>query len=571
MLGALGTAGVASATAGLGTSAFFSDQETFEANRLVAGELDLMVDWQEHYSDWSEAEARAAPSARMVDGPGELEEGEYALPTYLDPMLAIDETDVEAFMDATATEAQPDEDGDGEQDLVLTRNQLRWQHSTWSDERIEREFRAQFANVPDDLTRPLIDLGDVKPGDFGEVTLSVHLFDNPGYLWLTGTLVAGFENGHSEPESDDKDERGDDPGEAEVVELLDEVQAAVWQDDGDNIYEDGETVTSPHDVDSPSTIDLTADQALLAKGSLREVLSVLSSGNGIPVDADPRTNDRTCFANSTTRYFGFAWWLPVDHANEIQTDSVTFDLGFYTEQCRHNDGRGLPPREHVTLRGDYAQAAGFEPVTDRAAAGDGSWGSLDDADRAFLYLGPDFASFNTLPSFTVDDIEEISYRTWSDTVTNPSNPNFYASIYTRAASDPNPDAWYGKRLTLDPAYATETANPDVDAPAGQWNRWTTRATSQNTLGVYDANRYGVGFGYTDGTIPTLSDLQSAAAFDWEDWRSAAASTAIDYGAQEVKTISVAVGNPWWPDFTGHLDAITVQLTSGEELQVDLEP
>src|SRR6056297_1762180 len=52
-LAALGTVGVASAGAGLGTSAYFSDQETFENNRLVAGELDLKMDWEEHYSDWS--------------------------------------------------------------------------------------------------------------------------------------------------------------------------------------------------------------------------------------------------------------------------------------------------------------------------------------------------------------------------------------------------------------------------------------------------------------------------------------------------------------------------------------
>jgi hypothetical protein len=31
----------------------------------------------------------------------------------------------------------------------------------------------------------------------------------------------------------------------------------------------------------------------------------------------------------------------VDHANEIQSDSVRFDLGFYTEQCCHNDGSGM--------------------------------------------------------------------------------------------------------------------------------------------------------------------------------------------------------------------------------------
>ena len=49
---------------------------------------------------------------------------------------------------------------------------------------------------------------------------------------------------------------------------------------------------------------------------------------------------RECFPNSTTAYIGFEWWLPVDVGNEVQSDSVSFDLGFYTEQCRHNDGSG---------------------------------------------------------------------------------------------------------------------------------------------------------------------------------------------------------------------------------------
>jgi hypothetical protein len=35
------------------------------------------------------------------------------------------------------------------------------------------------------------------------------------------------------------------------------------------------------------------------------------------------------------------WWLPIDHGNQVQSDSATFDLGFYTEQCRHNDGSGM--------------------------------------------------------------------------------------------------------------------------------------------------------------------------------------------------------------------------------------
>ncbi|MFB6175722.1 MAG: hypothetical protein ABEI99_01005, partial [Halobaculum sp.] len=50
-----------------------------------------------------------------------------------------------------------------------------------------------------------------------------------------------------------------------------------------------------------------------------------------------------CFRGGGTVYNGvFAWWLPVDHGNEIQTDGVSFSLGLYAEQCRHNDGSGMP-------------------------------------------------------------------------------------------------------------------------------------------------------------------------------------------------------------------------------------
>jgi len=45
LLGGLGAIGVAGAGAGLGTSALFSDEESFEDNSIAAGELDLYVDY----------------------------------------------------------------------------------------------------------------------------------------------------------------------------------------------------------------------------------------------------------------------------------------------------------------------------------------------------------------------------------------------------------------------------------------------------------------------------------------------------------------------------------------------
>ena len=57
ILAGVGAIGAAGADAGLGTSAFFSDRETFTNNQLVAGELDMKIAATNYYSDWSEDEA----------------------------------------------------------------------------------------------------------------------------------------------------------------------------------------------------------------------------------------------------------------------------------------------------------------------------------------------------------------------------------------------------------------------------------------------------------------------------------------------------------------------------------
>jgi hypothetical protein len=117
------------------------------------------------------------------------------------------------------------------------------------------------------------------------------------------------------------------PEQCADVELLDVVQAAAWVDDGNN-YQNG-------------------DETPAVTGSLRFVLDQLSSGAGFGLSGDTPAPDgggaenaRNCFSAETTHSVAFAWWVPVDHGNEIQTDSATFSLSFYTEQCRHNDGSG---------------------------------------------------------------------------------------------------------------------------------------------------------------------------------------------------------------------------------------
>jgi predicted ribosomally synthesized peptide with SipW-like signal peptide len=314
-LAALGTIGVASAGAGLGTSAYFSDQETFENNQLVAGTLDMGVGYTAHYSDWSPDEGQGV-DVMMYDGAagetgsaGEVPGGYTGLPANDAWLIAVDDPD--QFLDNTMTGAYPNvgTSDDPEQGPVEC-----------DDE------GPGAATQADDAPKPVIELDDVKPGDFGEVTFDFILCDNPGYVWVNGQVQSASENGVTEPEADDPDEQDG------VVELLDTLMAAVWVDDGNN-YQNGDEV--PIAIGSLRDI-LGMDGPLTTNGSNGTALNgniTASEGGG--------TGSQGCFSAGDVHSIAFAWWLPLDHGNEVQSDTVTFDLGLYTEQCRHNDGSGM--------------------------------------------------------------------------------------------------------------------------------------------------------------------------------------------------------------------------------------
>jgi predicted ribosomally synthesized peptide with SipW-like signal peptide len=526
LLGAVGTIGGAATLGGAGSMAYFSDQEEFANNQLVAGELDMKVDWQEHYSDWSTDESEGIETVSMEPGDGltgfpsaapETEQSVFVS----DPAQFLENTAIESFPDILSDPAESDEAYDALQAQLPNDSDI-CDLPADLDGVLSHPFRTQgtFPSADGDANPqttepgdPLVNISDVKPGDFGEVTLSFHVCGNPGYVWLTGGLRSAAENGLTEPERKDPDEDGDpDSTTPADVELLDAVQAAFWYDtgdddvygadfadkdagEGDNYAGSGEgviqvgtlgsvllqlqnnafpldaepvsdgsgggtgdgdngnggttatpigsldetsftqytsTVDEPFqsyvtnqggqasprnlncaDYETVLGLDLSMMGTAIEEGMFTEGMNynscadltidsfdqstgeiTLSSGNPVlvvsvkggnegeeiyvfddpvvldgvtfstptgqnisnidvccPVDDEngngggggQQNGDRQCFPNSTTAYVGFEWWLPVDHANEIQTDSVSFDLGFYTEQCRHNDGLGNVP------------------------------------------------------------------------------------------------------------------------------------------------------------------------------------------------------------------------------------
>jgi predicted ribosomally synthesized peptide with SipW-like signal peptide len=463
MLAGLGAVGVASAGAGLGTTAYFSDDESFEDNILQAGEFDLKVDWQHTYH------------GAMVD-------------------------DVYGSAGRPYVSAYPDEDGDGVRDEFLTRGEIADANTDLTAEEVEEAYRDQFADLPDDFEEPLISLDDVKPGDRGCVSLSLHLFDNPGHIWLGARNVSGSENGQSEPEAE-VDETAEGDGElaesinarlwyddgnceldsgfegdtAEVVAVLDtsgsmnddtgiDATSAKWGGAKDGVqtladalgsnadfalvtYEDnastalnfsddintlpgvlnglssggstnisdglttadglftgnadaeiivlltnGNPTTGGNPVPvasgikgdgveiytvaygsdanatvlsqissgpaySYSSVDIAAiesvfaaigqsisGEAVIEEGTLAEVLDALESG--IHLDSNLQEEGVQCFVNSTTRYIAMDWEVPAETVgNEIQTDTLEFDLALEAEQCRHNENPENPFQE----------------------------------------------------------------------------------------------------------------------------------------------------------------------------------------------------------------------------------
>jgi hypothetical protein len=87
------------------------------------------------------------------------------------------------------------------------------------------------------------------------------------------------------------------------------------------------------------------DDDFVFQGSLRETLAALQTG--IPLDNDPSASGRQPFPGSDGQDFSgkclaFAWELPLSVGNEVQTDSVEFDLAFNAVQSRNNDGSANP-------------------------------------------------------------------------------------------------------------------------------------------------------------------------------------------------------------------------------------
>lgn len=99
-------------------------------------------------------------------------------------------------------------------------------------------FSTSTSWLPSDLLGKLFfNFTDVKPGDVGEDTISLHINDNDAWGCMKVNLTSTPENGVNEPEALVDSSIGPNQGELQNVLVF-----AFWADDGDNVYEKGEKI-----------------------------------------------------------------------------------------------------------------------------------------------------------------------------------------------------------------------------------------------------------------------------------------------------------------------------------------
>lgn len=258
---------VGAAAAGA-TGAFFSDNETSTGNTFTAGAIDLKVDSVAHY----------------------------------DGLVCVD--------------------NDG----------YRWQLETASTTTARPELIGQTCDGSWTLTdlgptNKFFNFSDVKPGDQGENTVSLHVDTNPAWACAYIKTTSNNENTYTQPEINAGD-LGTSSGE-----LAQNTRFFTWLDNatssgavpGDNIWQAGESV-----------LQTVTTLSSVINGTTTLTLADASTGTPLP--------------GLSTSYVGIGWcagtldisvpgtWTCNGAAmdNQAQTDSATADITFHVEQSRNN-------------------------------------------------------------------------------------------------------------------------------------------------------------------------------------------------------------------------------------------
>lgn len=205
-------------------------------------------------------------------------------------------------------------------------------------------------NLTDLTIQKFFNFLDLKPGDRGEDTVSLHVNTNDAYLCANVKLTSNDDNGYSEPELLVDPSVSTSTNGVGLGELAGNVNFLMWADDGDNVLESNETVLYQGPIGALGTNGSTtiplADSSFNiwtgtggpAPGGVTQYIGKSWCFGTIapaPLSQDGlgTTSARTP-GNSTGGYTCDGSQLD----NSTQTDSLTADITFTATQSRNNPG-----------------------------------------------------------------------------------------------------------------------------------------------------------------------------------------------------------------------------------------
>jgi len=190
-----------------------------------------------------------------------------------------------------------------------------------------------------DLTNQLFfSFADVKPGDIGEDTISIHVGSNDAYACMAADITATPENTLVEPETDANDVG---PAQGDNGELQNYINFVFWNDDGDNVYEVGESqitqLVGPANTIFNGAWAPIGTTSVLTGNATNYVAKAWCFGGLTPAPLGQDGFGKTGSNGPLNRGTGFDCNGAGDgDQNDAQTDGIVMDVSFYAVQARNN-------------------------------------------------------------------------------------------------------------------------------------------------------------------------------------------------------------------------------------------
>jgi predicted ribosomally synthesized peptide with SipW-like signal peptide len=262
------------------------------------------------------------------------------------------------------------------------------------------------------------DFDDVKPGDFGEGTISIHVFNNDAWACVTIDQLSSLDNSCTEPEGVAEGGPCGSDGE-----LANNLFFTAWMDNGNNIWDENEPLLFANQYGPASDVlngrtyafaDSTTGGGPLL-GSHDYFIGIKWCAGAMEII--PETGVIACDGSSM--------------GNESQTDSVTANISFYVEQSRNNPNFVCPvePAYSLTLEN---KDQNYNRLTD-----DGRYGVLTWAGDGLTF--------------------DYDLEAWG----LPASTEYSLLYYADGWPGNNPGYWFGNATSDGSGYLTMSGNPDL--------------------------------------------------------------------------------------------------------------